>query len=315
MSDTDDEEGPDPTDGLTDFEAQFSGPRVEAVDWAEAAVPIVPEVPDRPHVDRGVGGSLYEAADRIDAERTLPPARRDPLSLVAGLLGAVVVALVVWIVLRPWSVAITAVAIAAAILVGGLVILAVLGIRGPLPPAERLREEARLEERVARQLALPPQWRLLSDRVLPGTEHRVPFLLVGPAGVLVASLLPRGPYGEVDGGGLVAGEDELSPWIATRRWEASHLCERLMNSTEGRFTFSGPVYILALAVHPPALADPPLQPEPPRIIEGLTAVRTPAACRGLLASLPAVLPAQIVDDLEAQVNRLCPPAPSGPTPA
>lgn len=298
-------------DDLSAFEAQFQRQEILEFRTDRAIPPTVPEIPVRQHTDLGVGGSLLEAADRIDATRTRPRLWRDPVFYACTLIGLATVADVTLVFFQSWLLPIKLFVALLLAIVGVLVFLMILGRRGPLPAAEVLRREARLEQRAASQLTMPPRWRLLHDRVLPGTEHRVPFVLVGPAGVLIATLLPAGPYGLIEGGGVTAGDGDLNHWVTTRRWEVTTLADHLTNNREGSWQFVGPVYSLALQARPSAPAPAGLTVEPPRLIEGLSAIRKHGACQDFLGSLPAVLPPHVVDDLEQQVNRLCPLAPSG----
>lgn len=304
-------EGDTADDDLAALEAQFGRQEILEFQTDSALPPVVPEIRARAHIDRGIGGSLLEEADRIDAARHRPPLLRDPVLYACSFVGLATGVAVVVVIIQPWHLVLRLVVAIAVAVVGALVFLMILGRRGPRPEAELLRSEARLEQRAASQLTMPPRWRLVYDRVLPGTEHRVPFLLVGPAGVLVVAILPAGPYGLIEGGGVTAGDGDLNIWVTTRRWEVRMLADHLANHRDGHWQFAGPVYSLALHAHPPRSSPAGLMIEPPRIIEGLSAIRKPTACRDFLASLPSVLPAHVVDDLEAQVDRLCLPAPSG----
>ncbi|MCA0252615.1 MAG: hypothetical protein LCH76_10075 [Actinobacteria bacterium] len=303
-------EGGTPDDDLAAFEAQFGREEILELSTDRAITPVVPEVPPRPHVDLGIGGSLIEEAARIDASRSRPALLRDPILYLCSLIAVTTGAGIVVSISQPWHFLPTLVVAVVLVVVGGLGFLLALGRRGPLPQAELLRHEALFEQRAASQVVMPPRWRMLYDRVLPGTEHRVPFILVGPAGVVVLSILPSGPYGLIEGGGVTAGDGDLNAWVATRRWEVTQLADHLANHTEGRWRFSGPVYSLALQVRP-SRPQPGLMADPPRAIDGLSAVRRPPACYDFLASLPAVLPVHVVDDVEDQVHSLCPLAPTG----
>lgn len=298
-------------DDLAAFEAQFDRQEIREFRTDNALPPTVPEVRSRRHVDLGVGGSLLEEADRIDAARTRPDLLRDPVLYACSLVALTTAVAITLVLVQPWHLVLRLVVALIVAVVGALAFLMILGRRGPRPEAEVLRKEARLEQRTADQLTMPPRWRLLHDRVLPGTEHRVPFVLVGPAGVLIATIMPAGPYGLIDGGGVTAGDGDLNVWVTTRRWEVTTLADHLVNHRDGAWQFGGPVYSLVLQARPPAAAADGLMSEPPRLIEGLSAIRKPTACRDFLGSLPAVLPQHVVDDLEQQVDRLCPLAPSG----
>lgn len=67
-------------------------------------------------------------------------------------------------------------------------------------------------------------WQVFDDRLLPGTDHRLDHLVVGPRGVVVLTPLPvalaltvQTPDSDA------AHREQLGPWLATRRWEAAQL--------------------------------------------------------------------------------------------
>ena len=96
-------------------------------------------------------------------------------------------------------------------------------------------DQIRAEQQLAAHLALlePAGWTVLHDRVIPGGEHRVAHLLVGPAGVLVVSTPPGDGTLALRGRELWTGDIPLTPWIATKWWEAQEIATAL-SSTLGR---------------------------------------------------------------------------------
>lgn len=161
----------------------------------------------------------------------------------------------------------------------------------------------------------PAGWTVLHDRLLPGGEHRLAHVAVGPAGLVVVTELPdTGPLaisGDVDADGtdtrqLYAGDLHLGTWLNTRRWEAGQL-EQAVAARYQDCVWSGPTTALAVEVPPTDIERPAAPPEMPYEWGGvlLRPVRTVPA---LLTGLPAPLPPSAVDELTRTVANLCRPA-------
>ena len=99
------------------------------------------------------------------------------------------------------------------------------------------------ERRCARELAQLHGlgWTVLSDRLLPGTEHRLGHVLVGPGGVVVVSVLPATGLVREDAGVLWTGGEPLMDWFAARHWEVERLHDAL-----ARWPWLGPVFPVAV---------------------------------------------------------------------
>lgn len=89
------------------------------------------------------------------------------------------------------------------------------------PTTQRLSAQIRREEQVAKRLQefTVDGWQILADRLLPHTGHRIPFLLVGPAGVVLVNVIPTDHPLALFNDVLYAREHDLTRWLATRRWE------------------------------------------------------------------------------------------------
>ena len=182
---------------------------------------VVP-TPDRDGVDLGVAGSLRQARTqlRIKQRADLGPPYRDRITVAAavGLLGcAVTLGLVVGGRRLPGPRILTGL-LATVLLVGIIASAWALLVRyGPTAAERNLTTAITAEQRAGRELAAAlagTSWVLYHDRRLPHSEHRVPFIAVGPAGVALIAILPAGPYLILTPAGVKAGEDELSSgWL------------------------------------------------------------------------------------------------------
>lgn len=139
------------------------------------------------------GGSLWDQlrCARIVRRTAQPWPLSRPYWLLAAGAAAVVLGIVAIVQLDALA-AVGAVLIAAgaaAAAAGGWV------LRGDVRADAELRTQIRRERMLARELEglTALGWRVLHDRFLPGGHHRVPHLVVGPAGVFVVTPLPAGP--------------------------------------------------------------------------------------------------------------------------
>ena len=278
-------------------------------------VPAAPAAP-RPFVDLGVAGSLTQTRQRLRAARKqqLGPVLADPRTLLPALLllaAAVYAVLVVAVDSapgRPLVVVPLAVLIAAAA-TGWLV------LRRGWPPEEWDLWRTEVAEEAAasglRRSLQGTSWVLLHDRLLPGTEHRLPFVAVGPAGVAVLTILPRGPYMDFREQGFMAADEELTAaWLPTRLWEARLLLEALVRTPARDLVFRGPVFPLALVAYLKRSRVPSgWSALPPVQLQSLP-IRNAAGAGRFLRSLPAPLSSPQVAALVALIDDLCPPAPT-----
>ena len=106
------------------------------------------------------------------------------------------------------------------------------------------------ERRAARQLeALRGSgWTVLHDRLVPGTEHRVAHLLAGPAGIVVATVLPVAGPVRMRGDALMTGDVPLTEWFGARWWEAERI-----NAAAGERLASWPLDASGVVVVPSLL--------------------------------------------------------------
>ncbi len=278
-------------------------------------VPAAPAAP-RPAVDLGVAGSLTQTRRRVRAARKaqLGPALADPRTLVPALLLITAVAYAVAVVAvesipgRPWLVVPLAVLVAAA--AAGWLALR----RGWSAEEWDLWRTEVAEEAASRGLRRSFQgtpWVLLHDRLLPGTEHRLSFVAVGPAGVAVLTILPRGPYMDFRDQGFMAADEELTAaWLPTRLWEARLLLEALVRTPARDLVFRGPVFPLALVAYLKRMRVPSgWSALPPVQLQSLP-IRNAVGAGRFLRSLPSPLSSSQVGALVALIDDLCPPAPT-----
>lgn len=272
-----------------------------------------------PRRDLGAGGSLLAEARRA---RSVRLTSHHQLTRPRVLFGVAAGAVLLGIVL------IASVGGVGGVLAGVLLVLAAAaaataGVRVQLDETtaeERLKDRARTEQRLAVELETltASGWVLLHDRVLPGGDHRVAHLAVGPAGVFVVTPLPRGPLRivghEVDGEDyreLYAGSLHLGSWLRTRRWEVEQLEPAIANALEDT-VWSGPT--VPVVVQVPATKWWQLRrtfgtevPEMPYEWSGIE-MRPISALVEVLRGLPSPLSRTAVASLATIVERLCPPA-------
>lgn len=285
--------------------------------------PNVPFLTQRQSVDLGPAGSLIQARDRERAARIArrPPLARDWRLWLGGALVVAAFALgfvCIRVVENPAaSRQILMLLIPLTCLVGVAAYAALsarfwLGqVEGDLTRQIRRERVAALELDQLRSLG----WTVLHDRLVPGTEHRVGHILAGPAGLVVATVLPvLGPV-RLRGEALMTGDVPLAEWFATRWWEAEHINDamaRLLND----WPWTGPMYPVALlpddrSIWPPQL---PPQPVPTPGTAGVplayreVAIRATGRARQWVTSMPAPLGRLAAAQLAAALEAACPPA-------
>lgn len=261
--------------------------------------------------DRGPGGSLLqEAQRRRELRRAGWPAwrvRAVPVLLPTSAL--LLVATIVALTQDAAPVALAAVALTAVILTGLWLLL------GQSDPGERrLRHQASLERRSAGPLEILTGygWTVLHDRRLPGGEHRLAHVLVGPGGVVVVTPLPAPrPYRIVNNQLLAAGH-VLGPWFKARRWEINTLTEAIAAQLPDAWSCS--VAPFAVTPPPPGPAWPwrtvvdALDPAQALTLWDGICIQEPHEVVNTVLSLPAPLPRVAAAQLAAVVEALCPPA-------
>ena len=279
----------------------------------------VAPTPSRPGADLGIAGSLVQTRDQLRARRRddRGPFFRDRITITAGLIllaCAVGLGAIVGGGRIPGPAILT-------VLLGVVLIIGVGGsawfllVRYGPTAAERnlhsvITAEQRAGDDLAASLAGSP-WVLLHDRRLPHSEHRVPFIAVGPAGIALISILPAGPYLILVPGGVKAGEDELAfGWLPARVWEARYLMRNLSNVGTGGLRFSGPVMPMAMEGYPRATKIPDgWSDQPPYRIDQFP-IRRPAVLGQYLNYLPRIFAPHHVAQLAKLVDQHCPPAPT-----
>lgn len=184
---------------------------------------------------------------------------------------------------------------------------------GPAAGERTLGLAIAAEKRAGRELAAAlagSPWVLLHDRRLPHSEHRVPFLVVGPGGIAVIAILPAGPYLIMTPTGVKAGEDELtSGWLPARIWESRYLLQQLVGATTRDLRFTGPVIPLATEGYPRASKIPAgWSAQPPYRIDQYQ-IRRPTTLGQYLLYLPTMFAPHHVAQLHHMVNQQCEPAP------
>jgi hypothetical protein len=215
--------------------------------------PNVPFLTRRQSVDLGPAGSLIQARDRERVARISrqPAVARDWRIWLGGGLTAVALALVV-VCVRQWPATASSVpdlmvlmsltALAAVCAIGSVSARFWLGqVEGDLARQITRERNAARELDLLRSLG----WTVLHDRLVPGTEHRVAHVLAGPAGLMVATVLPvAGPI-QHRGSALMTGDVPLGEWFAARWWEAEHINDA-MAVRLGDWPWTGPIYPVAL---------------------------------------------------------------------
>lgn len=309
MTDSDDDE----FDAL--IESAYAEPMMITGQIGDDDLTQVAPTPPRPGVDLGVAGSLVRTRERLRRERRVKvgPPWRDRMSVVAA-----IIALSCSILLGALIGGAALPGPAPVIVLGlGLLVtgsLWVLWLRyGPAVGERTLSFAIAAEKRAGRELAAAlagSPWVLLHDRRLPHSEHRVPFLVVGPGGIAVVAILPSGPYLIMTPTGVRAGEDELtSGWLPTRIWEARYLLQQLVDATARDLRFTGPVIPLAAEGYPRATKIPAgWSAEPPYRIDQYQ-IRRPTTLGQYLLYLPTIFAPHHVTQLHHMVDQLCEPAP------
>lgn len=278
----------------------------------DTLTPVTPSAP-RPGADRGAAGSLVQARDKLrrDRRERIGPPWRDLWSVVpvAALIAAGVG--LRWLgTLTPGPLSVLVFPFLIVVAVAGYILYV---RRGPVAGAGPLTRTITAERRVGRQLqdALAgSSWVVLHDRLLPQTEHRVPFLAVGPSGVALIAVLPPGPYLILKPTGVMAGDDELgSAWVPARMWELRYLLQQLLANPARNLPFTGPIFPLAAIGYDKATKIPTgWSSSAPHRIDNYQ-IRTPAALGQYLRYLPMTLGPGHVDQLVRLVDQRCPPAP------
>lgn len=279
----------------------------------------VAPTPARSGVDLGFAGSLVQARDRLRAQRSkdLGPFYRDRVTIVAGA-ALLVCAMGLGVVLAGgrvpgsgvWTVVVGIVAAA-----GVTATVWFLLVRyGPTEAVRTLSGAITAERRAGRELeaALAGSGSvLLHDRRLPHSEHRVPFVAIGPAGIAVIAIVPAGPYLILTPSGVKAGGDELAyGWLPARVWEARYLMRQLSNVGTAGLRFMGPVMPMAMEGFPRASKIPEgWSAQPPYRID-LFPIRQPAVLGQYLNYLPRIFAPHHVVQLAQLVDQHCPPAPT-----
>lgn len=271
--------------------------------------PEVPSVPRRERVDLGPAGSLKAARPMLRAARRAHRIRfrRDPRAIGAALLVVVALALAV----------LTSVAVGrqspGGAVVGGAGAVAAAGAAGLLlmrryggtPAEEFLDRTIHHETRLAAQLEQLTAygWTVLADRLVPGGEARVPFVLVGPAGVVIVTPAPAaGPWKTAHDEVFLEGRP-LGAWVQTRWWEATTVNDAIGAAAQD-VVFTGPTY--------PVIAVPSAQsgadiPNHPRLINAIPVIPYRHIIQGIL-DLPAPLPREAAANLAVVASQVCVPA-------
>ncbi|MGH3809105.1 MAG: hypothetical protein ACRDRU_21275 [Pseudonocardiaceae bacterium] len=294
-------------------------PGEDRLDWGELGR-VAPRVQSgrlRPCRDLGPGGSLAQDARR--ARRLRQPERWCGAPVVRTLLGAggvvAAVALVALMAGVTTWLAVSLFVLSLPPLVAG----AHRAYRRPASEA-RLLARARTERCIAVELdgLAVSGWVLLHDRVLPGGEHRVAHIAVGPPGVFIVAPIPdTGPLrivgaveDEIDNRELYAGPLHLGVWLNTRRWELEQLEPAIAAGMED-VVWTGPTAGVAVLVPAPqwwrfsgASTD---VPEIPYEWNGVE-FRPLGVLLDTLTELPSTLDRPAVAALAAVVEGLCPPA-------
>lgn len=287
-----------------------------------STAPAVPYLSPRDSSDRGPGGSLIQARARERALRIMerPTWARDWRVWVAGVLAVTALT----------TAGVAAHRLAAAQLSGAFLLLlaaaaavgavAAVVARYRISPFEAdLTQQIRRETQAARQLdsLRGLGWTVLHDRLVPGTEHRVAHLLAGPAGIVVATVLPVAGPVRHHGEALMTGDVPLTEWFAARWWEAERInaavAERLAD-----WPWTGPIYPLVLFPEDkPAWSQRRRRrsartatPEAPAfpLAYASIAIRATDRARSWITAMPAPLGRLPAAQLAVEVEGLCPPA-------
>ncbi|MFS0700262.1 hypothetical protein AB6N24_09850 [Cellulomonas sp. 179-A 4D5 NHS] len=283
-------------------------------DWL---APRVASVPSRQRVDLGVAGSLRAARARERAARLARygPLLRDWLTLaalVAAVAAPLLLATMIYglLIREPGDLRFLAFGILA-LLIGAPAAWR-LGTRWGSGPAEaRLAAAIRVEKNLHWHLEhlRSEGWTVLADRLVPGTEARMPFVLIGPGGVVIVTPTPAwGPWQVHNDEAYLQGRP-TSEWVRTRWWEATQVQEAL-EVAAAHLDWVGPTRMLiAVPPHPKASKRAPtdvMQPHP-RSIATIPVVSF-HHLRDTLLDFPAPLPRELAANLAYIVEDICPPA-------
>lgn len=152
-----------------------------------------PEYVPRLHADLGVAGSLRQRLASLPVPRHRRPLR------VGAAVGLIVcgIVLAVSVSQQTWGLALVGVLVAAGGLGAGYASTRLTDSR-----AAGLHDQIKAEQRALGALTsgLDDSWVVLPDRLIPGTEVRVPAILVGPQGVIIVQLATDGPYRRASNG-------------------------------------------------------------------------------------------------------------------
>lgn len=286
--------------------------------------PHVPYLTSQDNVDRGPAGSLVQARARERALRTAArrPATRDPLAWAGAAFCAA--ALGSWAAAYPRLGTELATGLVLLILAGlaAAAAVAAVGARYRVGEVEvDLCRQIAAERRAARALdALRSSgWTVLHDRLVPGTEHRVAHVLAGPAGLVVATVLPVAGPPRMRGAALMSGEVSLAEWFATRWWETRGINDAV-TARLAHWPWEGPTYPVALVLEENRRGWPlplarrrshrPPSPEAaafPPAYQGI-AIEPAARIRAWVATRPAPLGRLAAAELAAELEAACPPA-------
>jgi hypothetical protein len=280
-------------------------------------VPVVPFLSPRDSVDLGPAGSLVQARDRERAVRLAgrPAVSRDrrvglgcALVIVAGVLVALAVPHLAEVSVVGPLLLMTAglAALVAVVVVCGRYQLGVV--------------EADLSRQITRERAAACEldalrslgWTVLHDRLVPGTEHRVAHVLAGPAGLIVATVVPVVGQLRMQGKALMTGGDiSLEDWFATRWWEANQI-EVAMGKRLKTWQWTGPTYPVALFPGEEStglrMSLPNRSPAWFPLAHAEVSIRPTARVRQWATSLPAPLGRLASAQLAAALEAACLPA-------
>lgn len=182
----------------------------------------------------------------------------------------------------------------------------------PGPAEGRLKVTIGAEEALGRRLE-PLRgygWTVLADRLVPGTEARIPFILVGPAGVVVVNPAPAsGPWALVDGFVFLRGR-RLGGWMSTRLWEA-RMVQNALAAVAVDLDWDGPTRMVVAV--PPATGTfrrtvpTDSVPKHPYAVDGIPFVSYHHVLDHVL-DYPAPLPREVAAHLAYMLEEVCPPA-------
>lgn len=273
--------------------------------------PEVPSVPQRDRVDLGPAGSLIEARRRLKTARRAarPAAHRSVTALGGFALSLVSLALIVVCVIvlasdQSWAAKAPRFGFAATVAVVCAAGASVLLMRwtGTGRAGELLDRMISYERKLAPLLdeLTAYGWTVLPDRLVPGGEARVPFILVGPAGIVVPTPVPALGSWTLAGDVVRLNDRNMGSWVGTRWWEAETIHNAVAEASAGMY--EGPTYPL-IAV-PDGPAD---KRNHPAMINRIPIVRYEHVISSVL-DFPAPLPRETAMQLAITVEEVCPPA-------